>query len=122
MGSSPTGGTTFALKTLKDLGIRVELVETKRGAKLIKVVVDDETFLLEQNPMKDSKYGVAYRMLKEKYQDIYFFWEFKNGRYTGRVLTAVFLEKEDIDKFISEILKSEEYKKYEDVRDEEEEE
>ena len=108
------------MKTIKDLGIKVELVETKKGAKLIKVELDNERFLLEQNPLKDSKYGVAYRMLKEKYPDIYLFWEFKNGRYTGRVLTAVFLEKEEIDKFITDILKSEEYKKYEDIRDEHE--
>ena len=46
------------------------------------------------------------------------FWEIKNNRYTGRLLTGTFLEKEDIDRFITDVLQSEEYKQFEDVKEE----
>ncbi len=46
------------------------------------------------------------------------FWEIKNNRYTGKLLTGIFLEKEDIDRFITDVLQSEEFKQYEDLREE----
>ncbi len=106
------------METLKEWQITVEVVRTKKGALLYKINVGENHFFLEQNPLKDSKYGVAYRKLKEKYPEFYMFWEIKNNRYTGRLLIGTFLEKEDIDRFITEVLQSEEYKGYKDIKEE----
>ncbi|WP_457640699.1 DUF7132 family protein [Persephonella sp.] len=106
------------MEQIKQWDIEVELVKTKTGAILYKINVSDNHFFLEQNPLKDSKYGVAYRKLKEKYPEFYMFWEIKNNRYTGKLLTGIFLEKEDIDRFITDVLQSEEFKQYEDLREE----
>ncbi|WP_297455680.1 hypothetical protein [Persephonella sp.] len=106
------------MEPIKQWDIELELVKTKTGALLYKINVADNHFFLEQNPLKDSKYGVAYRKLKEKYPEFYMFWEIKNNRYTGRLLTGTFLEKEDIDRFITDVLQSEEYKQFEDVKEE----
>jgi len=102
------------MTTLKEWNVLVELVKTKTGAILYKINLADNHFFLEQNPLKDSKYGVAYRMLKLKYPEFYMFWEIKDDNYTGRVLTARISEKKDLDAFI-ESLVGDEFKKYEDT-------
>ncbi|SNZ10400.1 hypothetical protein SAMN06265182_1860 [Persephonella hydrogeniphila] len=106
------------MEQIKQWDVEVELVKTKSGAILYKITLSDNHFFLEQNPLKDSKYGFAYRKLKEKYPEFYMFWEIKNNRYTGKLLTGIFLEKEDIDRFITDILQSEEFKQYEDIKEE----
>ncbi len=106
------------METIKEWDIKLELVKTKKGAILHKITVSDNHFFLEQNPLKESKYGVAYRKIKNMYPEFYMFWEIKDNKYTGRLLTGVFLEKGEIDQFITSVLKSEEYKTYEDVREE----
>ena len=98
--------------------IRLQKVLTKKGVELWKIELSSDHFFLEQNPFKNSKYGKAYRMLKEKYPNFYMFWEIKNDRYTGRLLAGTIVNKEDIDTFISELLRSEEFKELEDIRDE----
>ncbi|NPA52990.1 MAG: hypothetical protein GXO22_08855 [Aquificae bacterium] len=105
------------MEVIKQWDINLELVKTRTGALLYKITVSEDHFFLEQNPLKDSKYGFAYRKLKEKYPEFYMFWEIKNNRYTGRLLTGIFLEKEDIDQFIQKQLQSEEFKKYEDIKE-----
>ncbi|NPA58380.1 MAG: hypothetical protein GXN94_03690 [Aquificae bacterium] len=105
------------MEVIKDWDIKLELVKTKKGALLYKITVDENHFFLEQNPLKDSKYGVAYRKLKEKYPEFYMFWEIKDDKYTGRLLTGVFLEKSEIDRFITEMLQSDEFKQYKDVKE-----
>ncbi|WP_457639744.1 DUF7132 family protein [Persephonella sp.] len=106
------------MEQIKQWDVEIELVKTKKGAILYKINISDNHFFLEQNPLKDSKYGVAYRKLKEKYPEFYMFWEIKNNRYTGKLLTGLFLEKEDIDRFITDVLQSEEFKQYEDIKEE----
>lgn len=98
--------------------LRIQKVITKTGVELLRIVVAPNHFFLEQNPTKPSKYGVAYRQIKEIYPDFYMFWEIKNDKYTGRLLTGMFLDRDDIDKFIDSILQNEDYKTYQDVRDE----
>ncbi len=105
------------MEVIKHWDLGLEVVKTKSGALLYKINVSENHFYLEQNPLKDSKYGVAYRMLKQKYPEFYMFWEIKDNEYTGKLLTGVFLEKEDIDVFISDVLKSETYKDYEDIKE-----
>ena len=106
------------MEVIKHWDVEFDLVKTKKGALLYKITIAENHFLLEQNPLKNSKYGVAYRALKEKYPEFYMFWEIKDNKYTGRLLTGVFLEKEDIDKFITDVLQSEEFKSFEDIREE----
>ena len=106
------------MKTIETKNIKLKKVITKTGAELYVIELSKNHFFIEQNPLKKSKYGEAYRKLKEKYPGFYMFWEIKNNRYTGKLLVGSILEKKDIDDFITEILKSEEYKRYEDVRDE----
>jgi len=106
------------MEIIKHWDLGLEVVKTKSGALLYKISVSDNHFFLEQNPLKNSKYGVAYRMLKEKYPEFYMFWEIKNNNYTGKLLTGVFLEKEDIDQFITDVLQNEEFKEYEDIKEE----
>ncbi|MRI59063.1 MAG: hypothetical protein C6H99_06120 [Epsilonproteobacteria bacterium] len=98
--------------------ITFELFETKDGVLLRKIIIDENHFFLEQNPHKESKYGVAYRQLKEKYPSFYMFWEIRDGEYTGELLMANFARKNQIDPFIDKILENEEYKRFEDKRDE----
>ncbi|NPA12996.1 MAG: hypothetical protein GXO45_03300 [Aquificae bacterium] len=106
------------MEQIKKWDIQLELVKTKKGALLYKITVADNHFFLEQNPLKDSKYGVAYRKLKEKFPEFYMFWEIKDNRYTGRLLTGIFLEKGDIDSFITQLIQSDDYKSYDDFREE----
>jgi len=72
--------------TLKEWDFKLKLVRTKRGAILHVIEIDKNMF-----------------------------WEIKDNRYTGRLLAGAILEKKEIDEFISDVLRSEEYKKYEDV-------
>jgi len=106
------------MEQIKKWDIGLELIKTKTGAILYKINVANNYFYIEQNPLKDSKYGYAYRKLKDKYPEFYMFWEIKNNKYTGRLLTGIFLEKEDIDEFLTEILKDEEFKQFEDIKEE----
>ena len=101
------------MTTLKQWNVLVELVKTKTGAILYKINLDENHFFLEQNPLKDSKYGVAYRLLKLNYPEFYMFWEIKDDQYTGRVLTARLTNKKELDEFIEKLVGSE-FKNYED--------
>ncbi len=105
------------MKVKESKEIRLQKVVTKDGVELLRIVVAPNHFFLEQNPEKPSKYGVAYKKLKEMYPDFFMFWEIKNDEYTGRLLTGALLEREEIDKFIDSILNSEEYKEFEDLKD-----
>ncbi|AEH07179.1 DUF7132 family protein [Methanothermococcus okinawensis] len=105
------------MKTLESKSLELKKVITKSGAELYVIELSDNHFFIEQNPLKKSKYGVAYSKLKEKYPEYYMFWEIKNNKYTGKLLTGALLKKEDIDPFITEILNDEEYKEYEDVKE-----
>ncbi|MEO2069688.1 MAG: hypothetical protein ABGX27_09315 [Desulfurobacteriaceae bacterium] len=106
------------MKVKESKEIQLQKVITRKGVELIKIEIDPNHFFLEQNPEKPSKYGVAYKELKKLYPDFYMFWEIKDNKYTGRLLTGTFLEKEDIDKFIDSVLQNENYKNYNDERDE----
>ncbi|NPA54489.1 MAG: hypothetical protein GXO21_07470 [Aquificae bacterium] len=106
------------MEVLKSWDLKLDLVKTKSGAILYKITLGPKHFFLEQNYLKDSKYGIAYRKIKEKYPEFYMFWEIKDNQYTGRLLAGAILEKKDIDEFIIGILKSEEFKKHEDIREE----
>ncbi len=106
------------MKTLKEWDFRLKLVKTRSGAILHLIEVGENHFFIEQNPLKDSKYGVAYRKLKQKYPEFYIFWEIKNDRYTGRILAGAFLSKEELDEVITDLLKSEEFKQYEEIMEE----
>ncbi len=101
--------------TLKEWNFKLKLVRTKRGAILHVIEIDKNHFWIEQNPLKDSKYGYAYRKIKEKFPEFYMFWEIKDNKYTGKLLAGAILEKKEIDEFITDVLQSEEYKKYEHI-------
>jgi len=92
------------MRTIKKWNVEVELVETKTGAFLYKINLDKNHFFLEQNPLKDSKYAVMYRELKQKFPEFYMFWEMKDGDYTGRVMTARISDKKDLDSFLKTLL------------------
>ncbi|MEO2153584.1 MAG: hypothetical protein GXN97_03640 [Aquificae bacterium] len=106
------------MKVLFEKPIKLQKVITKKGVELWKIEISPNHFFLEQNPFKNSRYGKAYRLLKEKYPFFYMFWEIENNQYTGRLLMGTIVEKEDIDRFITDLLQSAEYKKLEDIRDE----
>ncbi|NPA79671.1 MAG: hypothetical protein GXO29_01285 [Thermotogae bacterium] len=106
------------MKVLEERPLKWKLVETKTGAILHLIEVDEKHFFIEQNYKKPSKYGIAYKQLKERFPQFYMFWEIKNNHYTGKLLAGVFLTKREIDDFITSVLQSEEYKDHEDVRDE----
>ncbi len=106
------------MEAVKNRDIKLEVVRTKKGVLLHKITIGDDHFFLEQNPFKESKYGVAYRKIKEKYPEFYMFWEIKKGRYTGKLIAGAVLDKEEIDLFITDMLQSEEFKNYEDVGEE----
>ncbi len=106
------------MELIKDWDIKLQIVKTKKGVLLYKIQLGENHFFLEQNPLKDSKYGYAYRKIKEIYPEFYMFWEIKDNKYTGRLLTGLLLDKQDIDKFISDVLKDDLYKKYNDVKEE----
>ena len=43
------------------------------------------------------------------------FWEIRNNHYTGKLLAGAFLEKKEIDDFVTQLAKSEDFKKFEEV-------
>jgi hypothetical protein len=103
---------------VKKQNIAFEFFKTKDGVLLKKIELNKEHFFLEQNPHKKSKYGLAYSKLKEIYPSFYMFWEIKNSYYTGRLLMANIVKKQDIDGFIDKVLQDESYKTFEDFNDE----
>jgi len=109
------------MEVIKEWPIKLQIVRTKRGALLHRIEVSEDHFFLEQNPLKESRFGVAYRRIKAVFPEFYMFWEFKDGEYTGRLLTGTFLTKREIEDFIDRVLRDEtEYKSYPDQRDLEE--
>lgn len=106
------------MRKLFEKDIKLQKVVTKSGVELWKIELSPDHFFLEQNPFKNSKYGKAYRMLKEKYPAFYMFWEIKNNRYTGSILMGTIVQKSDVDSLIADLVQSEEFKKYEDIADE----
>ena len=108
------------MEVLKEWPVRLQLVRTRRGAVLHRIVVGKDHFFLEQNPLRESRFGVAYRRIKAAFPEFYMFWEFKDGDYTGRLLTGAFLEREEIEDFVDRVLKGDTgYKDYPDVRERE---
>lgn len=105
------------MKTLSEKKCLFKIVETKTWAKLILQDLWDVKYL-EQNPLKDSKYGIAYRKLKQVYPDLYMFWELKNNEFTGKLKLEIITDKKGIDSLIDSILSDEDYKNYEDVNPE----
>jgi len=103
------------METLKEWNFKLKLVRTRRGAILHVIELSKDHFFIEQNPLKDSKYGYAYRKIKNRFPEFFMFWEIKNNKYTGRLLAGAILEKKEIDEFITDVLHSEEFKKYEEV-------
>ncbi|ASJ16472.1 hypothetical protein A3L04_04970 [Thermococcus chitonophagus] len=106
------------MKVIKEWNVKVKLVRTKRGAILHMIELRPGHFFLEQNPLKDSKYGVAYRRIKQSFPEFYLFWEIKDNKYTGRVLAGAFLEKDEIDEFVTLLAKTEDFKKFEHILEE----
>jgi hypothetical protein len=106
------------MKVVFEKPIKLQKVITKKGVELWKIEVAPNHFFLEQNPFKASKYGKAYRMLKEKYPSFYMFWEIENDRYTGRMLLATITDKETMDQVITDLIQSEEFKQYKDIEEE----
>ncbi|ASI98932.1 DUF7132 family protein [Thermococcus celer] len=106
------------MEVLKEWNVKVKLVRTKRGAILHLIELEPGHFYIEQNPLKDSKYGVAYRRIKENFPEFYMFWEIKNNHYTGKLLAGAFLEKKEIDEFATLLAKSEDFKRFEEAREE----
>ncbi len=83
-----------------------EEVETKSGAVLKRIVVNENHFFLEQNPLKESKYGKIYRRIKTKRPEFHMFWEIKDDEYTGNLLVGEIASKEEIDSVLENFLKS----------------
>ncbi|NPA22015.1 MAG: hypothetical protein GXN92_00315 [Candidatus Micrarchaeota archaeon] len=108
------------METLREWDVKLKLVKTRRGAILYVIELAPDHFFIEQNPLKNSKYGQAYRKLKSQYEEFYMFWEIRNNRYTGTLLVGAFLRKHEIDPFITMISQSDEFLKYPDEKDEEE--
>ncbi len=106
------------METIKSWDMKLEVVRTKKGILLHRITLGDNHFFLEQNPFKDSKYGVAYRRIKERFPEFYMFWEIKDNRYTGRLIAGAFLSKDEMDSLITDILKNDEFKSYEDIQEE----
>ncbi|WP_297499293.1 hypothetical protein [Thermococcus sp.] len=106
------------MKVLKEWSVKVKLVKAKGGALLHMIEVEPGHFYIEQNPMKESKYGVAYRKIKGNFPEFYMFWEIKNNRYTGKLLAGAFLEKAEIDEFVTLLAKSEDFKEFEEIFEE----
>jgi len=110
------------MEILKEIPVKLQLVKTKRGSILYRILVNENWFFLEQNPLKNSKYGFAYRNIKEKFPEFFMFWEIKDNKYTKRLLVTSFLEKKEIDEFITSLLnkvQEEEFKNLEDKSEEE---
>ena len=106
------------MRVLEERNIKLKKVLTKSGSELYLIEISPDHFFIEQNYKKPSKYGIAYKKLKEKYPDFFMFWEIKNDNYTGRLLLGTFAQKGEIDEFITSVLHDEEYKNYPFERDE----
>ncbi len=94
------------MRVIFDKTIFFEEVETKSGAILKRIVLGKNHFLLEQNPLKESKYGKMYRKIKAKKLDFYMFWEIKDDEFTGKVLVAEICTIKDLDDVLENFLKS----------------
>ncbi len=106
------------MRVIEEKPIRLQRVRVKSGALLWKITVSPRHFFLEQNPQKNSRFGVAYRRIKALFPDFYMFWEFKDGDYTGRLLTGSLLTREEILPFIQRVLREDEsYLQYPDEHD-----
>jgi len=84
--------------------ILLEEVETKSGAVLKKIVINDKHFFLEQNPMKESKYGKMYRKIKSKRDNFYMFWEIKDNEFTGEMLVGEIVNSESLEGLLEKFL------------------
>jgi len=91
------------MKVLDEKILKWKIVETKSGAKLIMIEEAPGHYWLEQNPLKESKYGMAYRQLKKLYPDLYLFWEFKDGKFTHRLKVEIITHKKTMDKIIEDL-------------------
>lgn len=65
------------MRVIKEWNVKIKLVRTKRGAILHMIELKPGHFFLEQNPLKPSKYGEAYRKIKQNFPEFYFFWEIR---------------------------------------------
>jgi len=74
-------------------------------------------FWLEQNPLKESKYWIAYKLLKNIYPDLYLFWEIKDWKFTGKLKIELTSNKKTMDQIIQDIIKSETFKNYKDIEE-----
>ncbi len=100
------------MKVVSEKTVKLKRVITRSGAELYLIELEPDHFFIEQNYKKPSRYGIAYKKLKEKYPDFFMFWEIRENRYTGRMLMGTFARREEIDRFITSILEEEEYKEY----------
>ncbi len=100
------------MKVVSEKTVKLKKVITKSGAELYLIELAPDHFFIEQNYKKPSRYGIAYKKLKEKYPDFFMFWEIKDDRYTGRILMGTFAQREEIDEFITSVLKEDDYKEY----------
>ena len=103
------------MKVLDEKILKWKIVETKTGAKLIVIEESPNHFWIEQNPLKESKYGIAYRELKKLYPDLYLFWEIKDGEFTGRLKVEMITDKKTMDRFIESLLGNRDFMGYEDI-------
>lgn len=94
------------MKVLYSKPVFFEEVETKSGAVLKRIVLSPDHFLLEQNPLKESKYGKIYRNIKAQNEDFYMFWEIIDDEFTGKVLVAEICESKDLDEVLEKFVKS----------------
>lgn len=94
------------MRVLYKKPIVFEEVETKSKAILKRIVIDENHFFLEQNPLKDSKYGRMYRKIKAKKPDFYLFWEIKDDEFTGKNIIAEVIESKDLEIVLEKFLKS----------------
>jgi hypothetical protein len=105
------------MKVLAEQPCKRKIVETKTWAKLIMIEEEPNHFWLEQNPLKDSKYWIAYRKLKQIYPDLYLFWEIKDNEFTWKLKLEMISDKKLMDQMISDLLHSDEYKNYQDTNE-----
>ncbi len=95
---------------------KVELLK-KSDEPLYKIVLDKNHYFLEQNPNTKSRYGVAYKKLKEIYPYSLLFWEVKENDYTGNSFIGIFATRSQLIKFLKDVLDDDSFMKYEDVKD-----
>ncbi len=103
------------MKVLDEKTLKWKIVETKTGAKLIVIEESPNHFWIEQNPLKESKYWVAYRQLKQIYPDMYMFWEIKDWKYTWRLKLEIITDKFIMDNIIVWLLGNKDFLSYEDI-------